>query len=68
MTHIPDSKAENFVKGFREIENDEFDIGAISHLHFGKSDEFIFDAVDMIQCLLFYVQVYRIADIVHKII
>jgi len=45
MTHISDSKAENLVKGFRGIENGEFDIGAISHLHFGKPDEFIFDAV-----------------------
>lgn len=43
--YISDSKAENLVKGFRGIENGEFDIGAISHLHFGKPDEFIFDAV-----------------------
>lgn len=65
MTHISDSKAENLVKGFRGIENGEFDIGAISHLHFGKPDEFIFDAVTRFNVYFF---IFKYADIAHEIV
>lgn len=67
MAHIPisDSKAENLVKRFRGIENGEFDIGAISHLHFGKPDEFTFDAVMRFDV---YFSIFKYADIVCKIV
>lgn len=64
MTHISDSKAENLVKGFRGIENGEFDIGAISHLHFGKPDEFTFGAVTRFNVYFF---IFKYADIAHEI-
>lgn len=65
MTHISDSKAENLVKGFRGIENGEFDIGAISHLHFGKPDEFIFDAVTRFNVYFF---IFKYADSAYEIV
>lgn len=53
------------VKGFRGIENGEFDIDAISYLHFGKPNEFIFDAVMRFEV---YFSIFKYADIVYEII
>lgn len=53
------------MKGFRGIENGEFDIDAISHLHFGKPDEFTFHAVARFDV---YFSIFKYADIVRKIV